>query len=155
MSEPVIIYEVKDRIATITLNRPEKLNAFNLEMSAALRDTWDRFENDPDAQVAILTGKGKSFCPGVDLTDDDRGTGEPWQYHESYPRNGIKHFKPIIGAIRGYALGLGYIIAVNGCDITIAADNAVFGYPEGRAGVSQIPPEYTPVSYTHLRAHET
>ena len=131
MKEPTVLYEVKDQIAYITLNRPEKLNAFNLEMSAALRDTWDRFENDPDARVAILTGKGKSFSAGVDLTDDDRGSGKPWQYHEAYPRNGIKHFKPIVGAIKGYALGQGYIIAVNGCDITIAAENAMFGYPEG------------------------
>jgi len=144
MTEPTVLYEVRDRIAYITLNRPEKLNAFNLEMSAALRDTWDRFEADSEARVAILTGKGKSFSAGVDLTDDDRGSGKPWQYHEAYPRNGIKHFKPIVGAIKGYALGQGYIIAVNGCDITIAAENAMFGYPEGRAGVSQIPPQHTP-----------
>lgn len=144
MDESVVLYEVRDRIAHITLNRPEKLNAFNLEMSAALRDTWNRFENDPDAQVAILTGRGKSFSAGVDLTGEDRETGKPWQYHEAYPRNGISVFKPIVGAIQGYALGQGYIIAVNGCDITIAADNAMFGYPEGRAGVSQIPPQYTP-----------
>ena len=144
MEDSVVLYEVKDHIAFITLNRPEKLNAFNLKMSAALRDAWDRFEADADAKVAILTGKGNSFSAGVDLTDADRRTGKPWQYHEAYPRNGIKHFKPIIGAVNGYALGQGYIIAVNGCDITIAAENAVFGYPEGRAGVSQIPPQHTP-----------
>jgi len=54
MTEPTVLYEVKNRIVTITLNRPEKMNAFNKEMSAALRDAWDRFENDADAQVAIL-----------------------------------------------------------------------------------------------------
>ena len=59
MTEPTVLYEVNNRIATITLNRPEKMNAFNKEMSAALRDTWDHFENDPDARVAILTGKGE------------------------------------------------------------------------------------------------
>jgi enoyl-CoA hydratase/carnithine racemase len=139
-----VLYEAKDQIAHITLNRPEKLNAFNLEMSAALRDAWDRFENDSEARVAILTGAGRSFSAGVDLTDEDRKTGRPWQYHEAYPRNGIKHFKPIIGAVNGYALGQGYIIAVNGCDITIAAENAMFGYPESRAGVAQIPPQHTP-----------
>jgi len=144
MDESTVLYEVRNRIATITLNRPEKLNAFNKEMSAALRDAWDRLENDDDALVAILTAKGKSFSCGVDLTGEDRKTTKAWEYHEAYPRNGIKHFKPIVGAIRGYALGQGYIIAVNGCDITIAADSAIFGYPEGRAGVSQIPPQYTP-----------
>jgi len=144
MSEPTVIYEVKDSIAFVTLNRPEKMNAFNLEMSAALRDVWDRFEQDTDARVAILTGNGAAFSVGVDLTDPDRKANKPWQYHEAYPRNGIKHFKPIIGAINGYALGQGYVIAVNGCDITIAADNAMFGYPESRAGIAQIPPQHTP-----------
>lgn len=144
MSDSVVIYEVKDRIAHITLNRPHKLNAFNLEMSAALRDTWARFENDPEAKVAILTGAGSSFSAGVDLTDEDRATGKPWQYHEAYPRNGIEVFKPIVGAVRGYALGQGYVIAVTGCDITIASDNACFGFPESKAGVSLPPPQYTP-----------
>ena len=144
MAKSTVLYEVKNRIAFITLNRPEKLNAFNLEMSFALRDAWKRFENDSDAQVAILSGKGKSFSAGVDLTGEDRKSGQPWQYHEAYPLNGVSLFKPVVGAVRGYALGQGYIIAVAGCDITVAADNAIFGYPEGKAGVSQIPSQYTP-----------
>ena len=144
MAESTVLYEVKQQIAYITLNRPEKLNAFNLEMSYALRDTWKRFENDEDAGVAILTGNGKSFSVGVDLTDEDRKNSKPWQYHEAYPLNGISLFKPIVGAVRGYALGQGYLIGVWGCDITIASENATFGYPEGKAGVSQIPPQYVP-----------
>jgi len=137
-------YEIVNHVAYVTLNRPDKLNAFNLEMSAALRDVWDRFERDDEARVAILTGEGGSFSVGVDLTDPDRAHGKPWQYHEAYPRNGVKHFKPIIGAVNGYALGQGYIIAVNGCDITLAADDAQFGYPESKAGVAQIPPQHIP-----------
>jgi enoyl-CoA hydratase/carnithine racemase len=144
MTEPAVIYEVKNQIAYITLNRPKKSNAFNLEMSRALRDTWKTFEKDDHALVAILSGNGKSFSVGVDLTDEDRKTGKPWQYHESYPLNGITMFKPIVGAVRGYVLGQGYLIGVWGCDITIASDNAIFGYPEGKAGVSQIPPQYVP-----------
>ena len=144
MAEQVVMYEVKDRIAYIKLNRPEKMNAFNLEMSAALRDIWKRFENDPEAMVAILSGSERAFSVGVDLTGEDRKNGKAWMYHEAYPLNGINVFKPIVGAISGYALGQGYIIAVNGCDITIAADTAVFGYPEPRAGIAQIPPQYTP-----------
>lgn len=144
MKKSVVLYKVKDRIAYITLNRPEKLNAFNQEMSYALRDTWHRFENDAEAQVAILSGQGKSFSVGVDLTDENRTTGKPWQYHEAYPLNGISLFKPVVGAVRGYALGQGYIISVTGCDITIAADSAIFGYPEGKAGVSQVPSQYVP-----------
>lgn len=139
-----VLYEVKNNIAYITLNRPEKLNAFNIEMSYALRDTWKRFENDAEAQVAILSGNGKSFSVGVDLTGEDRLTGKAWQYHEAYPLNGTALFKPIVGAVRGYALGQGYLIAVTGCDITIASENAFFGYPESKAGVAQIPPQYVP-----------
>lgn len=144
MTEAPVLYEVKNRVAYITLNRPEKLNAFNIKMSFALRDAWKRFEKDKDAQVAILSGTGESFSVGVDLTDEDRKTGKPWQYHEAYPLNGITLFKPVIGAVRGYVLGQGYLIGCWGCDITIASENAAFGYPEGKAGVSQIPPQYVP-----------
>ena len=144
MTEPAVLYEVKDRIAFITLNRPKKLNAFNVEMSFALRDTWKRYEADSDAQVAILKANGDAFSVGVDLTDEDRKTAQAWQYHESYPLNGLSLFKPIIGAVKGYTLGLGYIISVIGCDLTIAGESATFGYPEGKAGVSQIPPQYIP-----------
>lgn len=144
MTSSSVLYEVKNNIAYITLNRPEKLNAFNLDMSFALRDAWQRFEKDSEAQVAILSGNGKSFSVGVDLTDEDRKDSKAWQYHEAYPLNGTALFKPIVGAVRGYALGQGYLIAVTGCDITIASDNAVFGYPESKAGVSQVPPQYVP-----------
>jgi enoyl-CoA hydratase/carnithine racemase len=139
-----VLYEVKNNIAYITLNRPEKMNAFNLEMSFALRDTWKRFESDDGAKVALLTGNGQSFSVGVDLTGEDRQRGRAWEYHEAYPNNGLTLFKPIVGAVRGYALGLGYIISVIGCDITIASDNVFFGYPESKAGVAQIPPQYVP-----------
>lgn len=144
MTESTVWYEVEDGIATITLNRPHKKNAFNLEMSAALRDTWARFEADPEARVAILTGNGDSFSSGVDLTGEDRADAQAWQYHEAYPRNGITVFKPIIGAIRGWALGQGHVIAVSGCDITIAGESSLFGFPESKAGVALPPPSYTP-----------
>ncbi|MBN1380911.1 MAG: enoyl-CoA hydratase/isomerase family protein [Deltaproteobacteria bacterium] len=144
MTGASVLYEIKNNIAFITLNRPEKLNAFNLDMSFALRDAWQRFEKDSEARVAILSGNGTSFSAGVDLTDQDRKDAKPWQYHEAYPLNGTALFKPIVGAVRGYALGQGYLIAVTGCDITIASDNAIFGYPESKAGVSQVPPQYVP-----------
>ena len=67
------------------------------------------------------------------------------EYHEAYPLNGTDLFKPIVGAVRGYALGLGYIIAVTGCDITIAADNTPFGYPESRAGGGPDPASICPL----------
>jgi enoyl-CoA hydratase/carnithine racemase len=101
-----VLYEAKDRIAHIRLNRPSKMDAFNLEMSAALRDTWTRFENDPDALVAVLSSTSEHFSSGVDLTAEDREGSKPWMYHESYPRNGRTMFKPIIGAVEGHLVDL-------------------------------------------------
>ncbi len=144
MAEPIVIYEVKDQIAYITLNRPEKLNAFNIELAYTLRDTWNRFENDPDALVAILSGAGRAFSAGADITPGILDFKKPWQSHQAYPANGLTVFKPIVGAIHGYAYGQSYFLAVHGCDITIAADNAEFGFPEARVGMVIPPLNYMP-----------
>lgn len=144
MAEPIVLYEVKDQIAYITLNRPEKLNAFNIDLAYTLRDTWDRFENDPDALVAILSGAGRAFSAGADITPGVLNFNKPWQSHQAYPANGLTIFKPIVGAIHGYAYGQSYFLAVHGCDITIAADNAEFGFPEARIGMVIPPLNYMP-----------
>ena len=68
MANPILLYEVKDEIAQITLNRPEKLNALNGELSDMLREAWTTVEKDPDIKVAILSGAGESFCAGADIT---------------------------------------------------------------------------------------
>lgn len=152
MGEPLVIYEVKDKIAFVTMNRPEKLNALNTELSMEMFKTWERFESDPNAQVAILSGAGRSFCVGADRTpgsDKIPGVDLPEgiyqqkgirpQYpaisHYAVPRNGITVFKPIIGAVHGYALGIGFSLAIDGCDITIAAESTQFGFPEASIGV--------------------
>jgi enoyl-CoA hydratase/carnithine racemase len=127
----LILYEVKDKIAYITLNRPEKLNALNNEMVAELSKTWDRFEEDPDARIAILSGNGKAFCAGADITP---GALEPGTVRRAFPANGIQVLKPIIGAVHGLAMGAGEGLAVRGCDLTIAAEDAQFGFPETKAG---------------------
>ncbi|MDD4876926.1 MAG: enoyl-CoA hydratase/isomerase family protein [Dehalococcoidales bacterium] len=162
MTEPVLLYEVKNEIAYITLNRPDKLNTFNNELVYTLKDTWDRFEQDPEAKVAILSGSGKAFSAGVDVTDaksypsvGDKTTSDKehlkYNYletysesHQAYPANGITIFKPIVGAVHGYVLGLGYNLAIKCCDITIAADNAIFGFPEPKIGTPIYPMEYLP-----------
>ena len=72
MAEPVLLYETKEngRIVVMTLNRPEKLNALSVELSNALADGWQRFADDDEAWVAILTGAGdRAFCAGLDLTE--------------------------------------------------------------------------------------
>lgn len=127
----LVLYEVKDQIAYITLNRPEKLNAINTEMVTELIKTWDRFEEDPDSKVAILSGAGKAFCGGADVTP---GALEPGTVRRAFPVNGIQVLKPIIGAVHGLAMGAGSGLAIRGCDLTVAAEDAQFGFPETRAG---------------------
>ena len=127
----LVLYEVKDQIAYITLNRPEKLNAINTEMVIELSKTWDRFEEDPDSKVAILSGAGRAFCGGADITP---GALEPGTVRRAFPVNGIQVLKPIIGAVHGLAMGAGSGLAIRGCDLTIAAEDAQFGFPEARVG---------------------
>jgi len=143
-SENVILYEVRDEIAFITLNRPEKMNALNGALSDALCATWSRFEADPAAKVAILTGAGKHFCAGADVSPGAIDREVPFQVHQGYPQNGITVFKPIVGAIKGYTLGAGYALAVRGCDITIAGESMLMGFPEARIGTPLPPMEYLP-----------
>ena len=141
MAESLVIYEVKDQIAFITMNRPEKRNALSRELALEMKTTWERFEQDPDARVAILSGAGKGFCAGADITPAGvvRGTA-----HAAYPENGITIFKPIVGAVHGFALGSGWALAMRGCDITIAAEGTQFGFPEALVGVPLGPTEPSP-----------
>jgi len=143
-SENVLLYEVRDEIAFIALNRPEKMNALNGALSDALCATWSRFEADPAAKVAILTGAGKHFCAGADVSPGAIDREVPFQVHQGYPQNGITVFKPIVGAIKGYTLGAGYALAVRGCDITIAGESMLMGFPEARIGTPLPPMEYLP-----------
>jgi len=147
MAEEILLYEVKDQIAFIKMNRPNKLNALDIPLSDALNDAWARFEADAGARVAILSAAGSAFCSGADLGDpppDDLGI--PWaiRVHRAYPQNGVTVFKPIVGAVQGYALGGGWALAVRGCDITIAGESAIFGFPESRVGIAIPPMDYLP-----------
>ncbi|WP_345245536.1 enoyl-CoA hydratase/isomerase family protein [Pigmentiphaga soli] len=143
MAEP-LLYEVRDGIAHITLNRPEKLNAMNGGMADALRDMWKEFERDPQVRVGILSGAGKAFCAGRDISPGAVDPAVPFQTHQALPENGVKVFKPIVAAIHGYALGAGYVLGIRHCDISIAAESAVLGFPEAKAGVAIKPLEYKP-----------
>lgn len=150
MSEDRVRYEVRDEVAFVTLCRPEKLNALTPRMAAALGDVWQRFEDDERAKVAILRGEGPSFCAGADLKGESElppgAPEQPWRLRmaQAIPRNGHRVFKPIIGCIQGYTLGVGYALAVKGCDITLAGSSAMLGYPESIAGIATQPLEWTP-----------
>ena len=124
-------------IFTITLNRPEKLNAITPAMHMALEAAFDRFAADDAAQVCIVTGAGtRAFCAGSDLTAFDAKA--------PYPRTGyaglIERYdlaKPVIAAVNGLALGGGFEIAL-ACDLIVASESAVFGLPEPKVGLFAI-----------------
>ncbi|MGQ9676142.1 MAG: enoyl-CoA hydratase/isomerase family protein [Chloroflexota bacterium] len=142
-----ILYEKKDRIATITLNRPEARNAMNSEMKQELIDAWLDFKNDPEVWVAVVTGAGdKSFCAGFDVKELGSRPREAfkddfWKVDSAstgYAAGlGLNIWKPIVGAINGYCLGIGLTLA-SACDIRLASPNATFGFPEVRVGIPTI-----------------
>jgi len=133
-----IRYEKSGRIATITINRPEALNAIDPTTNAELVEAWADFRDDPAVWVGILTGAGdRAFCAGADLkalipalTEQAR-RGELQEFNFGGITRGFVTWKPIIAAINGFALAGGTELAL-ACDIRIAAETARFGQPEVR-----------------------
>ncbi|MCU1483025.1 MAG: Enoyl-CoA hydratase [Subtercola sp.] len=146
-----ILYSVDDRIATITLNRPEKRNALSpalrRELVAALRDA----ERDDDVTIILLQGAGEAFCAGYDMNSYAGGEAEPerpdgWNHSPLYeswtgqfPRSALRDWmviwdlmKPVVAKIHGYCLAGGSEI-MSMCDIVFAADDTIIGYPPTRA----------------------
>jgi len=126
-----INYEKSEHIVTLTINRPEALNAFDPETFSEMSAALEAFRDDPDAWVAIITGVGqKSFSAGADLRKMIPALAEGYQAPPSIVR-GLSIFKPLIAAVNGMALG-GGLELVLACDLRIAAENATFGNPEVR-----------------------
>ncbi len=140
---PKVIYEKRDRIAYVTINRPEARNAIDPDVHAAMIETWADFRDDDSVDVAILTGAGEAFCAGADLK-----TYIPPIMAEATPADireivelGLNGFtrgmhripKPIVGAVNGWALAGGFETAL-ACDIRIASERAMFGSFEARRG---------------------
>jgi enoyl-CoA hydratase/carnithine racemase len=129
LASETILYQSKNGIAVITLNRPDKLNAMNDDMWGALEATWQRFSYSDD-RVAILTGAGdRAFCVGADLESDSL---EVWR---SIPGQIVDIEKPIIAAVFGHCLGGGMGL-VQYSDICVAADDTRFAFPEARVGLA-------------------
>jgi len=134
-----VLYEAADRVATITLNRPEALNSLDPESLFELNDAFQRANAEAEVRVVILTGTGgKAFCTGSDLKKTmppkesfaELTFGRPkWLY----PFAGMEIDKPMICAVNGYALAGGMELAL-ACDIRIASTNAQFGQSEVRVG---------------------
>ena len=139
---PPATYARDGHVATITYNRPEKLNAVNGAMREALDEAWTTFREDDEAWVAIVTGAGSAFCAGADLRDGAGATGTwPGSFWE-WPtittfESGMEIWKPTIAAVNGPCIGYG-LTAVLACDFVLASDRASFAYPEVGIGVATI-----------------
>ena len=130
-----ILFTHQGHVATITLNRPEKLNAMTKDMTALLEGFAGECNSNNEIRVVILTSAGeKAFCAGSDIKDlDNFPTPWDWRTHSGYCEAIRSIKKPTIAAINGWALGGGLEMAL-GCDIRIAAESAKFGAPEIKLG---------------------
>jgi enoyl-CoA hydratase/carnithine racemase len=140
---PKVLYEKRDRIAYVTLNRPEAKNAIDPETHRLLWETWEDFRDDDSVDVAIVTGTGDAFCAGADLKEYIppwmEGT-TPWKVRQNVAeglggltRGLHRILKPTIAAVNGWALAGGLETAL-ACDIRIASHRAMFGSFEARRG---------------------
>ena len=130
--------ELHDGVATLVLNRPEFLNAMNLQMMNEIIDALAIIVNDSSLRVAVITGKGRSFMAGADIKEYAVQTPEQFK---SFQQKGIKLYQvienadiPFIAAVNGFALGGGLEIAL-ACDFIIAVDSATMGLPEVHLGL--------------------
>lgn len=134
-----IIYEKTDGIASVTLNRPQVLNRYNVKMRDELFEVLSAIQDDPDVRVVIFKGAGeRAFCVGADLTEFGTAPSPLIARQVRWERDVWGLFasikQPLIAAIHGYALGSGTEIALF-CDIRVASDDAVFGLPEVSLGM--------------------
>ncbi len=135
MSEDIILYELKDDIAVITINRPERRNAIGKAVREGLYEAWARFEKDEAAKVAILTGAGdKAFCAGMDLKEASAtGIRIPPKGFIPIIGDTVQVSKPTISAVNGVAMAGGWLLAQQ-CDLCVAADHAIFAITEAKVG---------------------
>lgn len=146
MTTTDLLYEVRDRVALITFNRPEVLNAMRGESYDALAECLARAEADPEVRVLVLTGRGRAFCAGEDLNEIEqlRSGSDAGDHHDAMRRrlNQLQDLtralltssKPSVASINGVAVGFGAEIALC-CDLRVAARGARIGFTEVQVGM--------------------
>ena len=132
-----ITFEHSNRIALITINRPDSLNALNQQVMAEVADVFARIDRDKDIAVSVLTGEGRAFAAGADIKEM-----QPQSFSDMYVEDFFGLWdrfaacrKPVIAAVNGFALGGGCELAMM-CDMIIASEKAKFGQPEIKLGVT-------------------
>lgn len=132
----IVLFEVHDSIAIITLNRPDQRNAINSDVCDGLRAAVDRLENTPELRAGILRGAGPVFCAGMDLKAFQAGQADDILMGEYGFAGFVKRSrtKPIVAQVQGAALAGGFEIML-ACDMVVAAADAVFGLPEPMLGI--------------------
>ena len=134
-----IEFQVTDHVATVALNRPEKLNSFTQQMAAELATVWARIRDDEDIRVAVLCANGeRAFCTGIDVSE-----GTWWKHKPIFNQEdpgellgpkAHKVWKPVIAALHGIVAG-GAMYFVNECDFSICSETATFFDPHANAGI--------------------
>ena len=143
-AQDFVRYECRDRIATITFNRPEKLNAFNDSMVMRLADVLHEFDIDQEADVAVMRGEGRAYCSGADVhqrqlrSDEDlkkHGGSQGWGAHAIDLMIRAINWKPVISATHGYAVGLGLGLALES-ELVVAEEGTKFQVTETSRGLA-------------------
>jgi enoyl-CoA hydratase/carnithine racemase len=139
-----IVYQVEDGVATVTLDRPDKLNTFTAQMRTELIDAFDRADADDSVRAVVVTGRGRAFCAGADLSAGSstfdinaRGVSDADEWRDGGGQVALRIFactKPVIAAVNGPAVGVGATMTLP-MDVRIAADGARFGFPFTRRGI--------------------
>ena len=140
----VLLYEKEGRIVTLTLNRPDRMNALSPELMDAINDGLIQFRDDDEAWVAIITGAGdRAFCAGADLRMSAEGADQGktvyrqpqiYEHRMAFQMGSLDLWKPVIAAINGWALAGGCELALS-CDLRVMAEDTFIGLPESKVGM--------------------